>query len=308
MKRKFIFLLFIIGIIGSFIGIIKFINNRSPRQGVLKVNSSPNTSIFLENRQIGKTPYEDKISEGEYNIKLVPESTIINTVSWQGRILIKQNLLTYVNADLSGSDFLSAIDILWLERISGNKSEIAITTDPEGTGVSLDGENKGTAPLVISDVKPGDHTILVSSPGFISRQMKIKTHEGYKLVASLKLALSSDTTTNSYESTDSAQLQVTPSATTSAGLKIKPSITPSLTATPSATNVQIPQKPYVIISDTPTGFLRVRMGPATTATEAGKVKPNEKYSIIKYQNGWYEIQLDSETTGWVSGLYVEKVE
>ncbi len=90
--------------------------------------------------------------------------------------------------------------------------------------------------------------------------------------------------------------------------------TPGTTKQPTPTKstpqptVPDPPKPFIIIEDTPTGFLRVRMEPSTTATEAGRVNPGEKYTILEEDNGWYEIEYDEEKTGWVSGQYAEKVE
>jgi hypothetical protein len=310
MKRRIIFLLFLLGIIGSIFGIFKLISIRSPKQGVLKVTSTPEAGIFLENKHIGKTPFEDKINEGEYNIRLVPESTINSLSSWQGRIKLKHNLLTYVNADLSDSDFTTATDIIWLEKITGNTSQIAVTTNPDGASIFLDGQSKGSSPLLMSDIKPSEHSILISSPGFRTRQLKVITHEGYKLVASIKLALTSGTMENSTFATDDAKLTATSAASISATLTPSIIVNQNVNGKSSSKSADIvePNKPYIVISETPTGFLRVRMEPYTNATESAKVNPGEKYSIIDSKNGWYQIKYDAKNIGWVSGLYVKKVE
>lgn len=287
MKGKLGFLLVLIIIVALVVGGMKFLSSRSPRQGVLKVQSNPTVSVFLDNKHIGRSPLEEKADSGEFTIKLVPESTVTQIASWQGNVRISPNLLTYTNADLGESDFTSAVDILWLEKISSKDSELSVTTNPDGATVSLDGETKGISPLSLSSVSVGDHTVSVTSPGFVTRQLKIKTTSGYKVVAIVKLALSGEGAVPTP--------QATPTAT----------LTPKTTPTQSQTE---PKKPYIVIKDTPTGFLRVRMEPGTSATEAARVNPGEKYTILDTQSGWYKISYDGTNSGWVSGQYATKVE
>lgn len=313
MKRKLIFLFFLIGITGSIIGLIKFFSSKTPKQGVLKVNSQPVAGIYLDDKHIGKTPYEDKFADGEYTIRLVPESSVTSVVPWQGRINVKQNLLTYINADLSDSEFTSAIDVLWLEKVSSRNSEIAVTTDPDGATITLDGETKGVSPLALSNILGGDHTLLLSSPGFLSRQLKVKTHVGYKLVATLKLALSTGAVDTSPIASPSVEPIVTLPATISATVRTSPTvtqkITPSISISPNQ-QTSVPEKPYIIILDTPTGFLRVRSQPTTkNSEEIGRVKPGEKYHVLKFdESNWYEINFSGTSSGWVSGQYAQKVD
>jgi hypothetical protein len=306
MKRKLVFLLILLGIIGVAVGTVKFIRGRASKQGVLKINSIPSTSIFLDTKHIGSSPFEDKENEGEYTVKLVPD-TGSNIASWQGKVKVAANLLTYINADLGDSEFSSSIDVLWLERISSKQSEISVTTNPDGAAIVLDGEQKGMSPISLSDINPGDHTLEISSAGFAPKTVKVKTTSGYRLVASLKLALAPGGSI-APEASPSMTPELTPSESTS-GARIKASPTPKITPTPTAsTDQNTPDKPYVVIKDTPTGFLRVRFEPSTSASEAAQIKPGEKYSLLDTQNGWYQIKYDGTNTGWISGQYATKVE
>ncbi len=296
MRRKFFFLLGIFGLVLFTIGGVKFLSSRTPKQGVLKVNSTPSASIFLDNKHKGRTPFEDKVEAGEYTIKIVPDSDTNNLASWQGKIVVSPNLLTYVNRDLSESELSSAGDVLWLEKIASNKSEISITTIPDGGTLLLDDENKGITPVALSALTPADHAISITSPGFVTRTLKIKTTAGYKLNALIQLALGSPTA-SSQTASPSASPSPTPAV---AGAKT--------TVTPTPPSSGTPTKPYITIKNTPTGFLRVRMEPTTSATEAGKVNPGQQFSIVDAQNGWYQILYDGTNKGWVSGQYADKVE
>lgn len=287
MGRKIGFLVGLIGIIAIVIGGMKILSGRTPKQGVLKVASQPTAGIFLDNKHLGRTPYEGEASSGEFPLKLVPETTVEAIASWQGSVKISPGLLTYVNATLSQSEFTTAVDVLWLEKISSKVSEIAVATNPDGATASLDGEMKGITPVSLTNVTPGDHTLTVTSPGFLARSVKVKTTAGYKLNAAIKLALSPEGTP-------------TPEAS--------PTGTPTPKATPTKGSSTTPTKPYVTIKDTPTGFLRVRLEPSTSSTEAARVNPGDQFHVEDTKSGWYQIKYDGKNLGWISGQYAEKTE
>lgn len=291
MKRKLVFLAGLVTLIALVFGVIRFFLGRSPRLGELRVDSVPTVNVFLDSKLLGRSPFQDKVASGDYTIKLVPDSTVESTATWQGKISVGQNLLTFVNANLSESELTSAVDVLWLEKISSKNSEFAITTNPDGASIVVDGETKGVSPLTLTDISLGEHTLEITSPGFAQRSLKVKTTAGYKLIVSTKLALSSVTPT--------------PEATSSP----TPSITAKITPTPkTATTSADPAKPFVIIKDTPTGFLRVRMEPTTSATESARVNPGEKYHLFNEKSSWYQIEYEAAKKGWISGQYAEKVE
>lgn len=289
MKRKLGFLFFILAFFALVVGGIKLLGGRAPAQGELKIDSNNPAGIFLGTTHLGQTPYEDKANSGEYTLKLVPDSTAAPISSWQGNIQVAPGLLTYVNADLGDSDFTTAVDVLSLEKVTSKVSEIAVTTNPDGATVALDGETRGVTPVSLAQVAAGDHTLAVSSPGFITRTIRLKTTVGYRLNADIKLALSPEGG------------MASPSAQTTL-----PAPTGGTSATSSSSTN--PAKPYAVIKDTPTGFLRVRMEPSTNATEAARVNPGDKFPILDTQDGWYKISYDGTNDGWISAQYADKVE
>ncbi|MBI4062380.1 PEGA domain-containing protein [Candidatus Gottesmanbacteria bacterium] len=300
MRRKVIFLLITLLLIGAVIGLTRFLGGRTGTNGELRVDSQPTASVFLDNKHIGRSPYKDKVPAGEYTIKLTPESMVDSPASWQGRIIIGPSLLTYVNATLSDSELTSAVDVLWLEKISGKSSEISVTTNPDGATLLIDNETKGITPLSLSDIPAGDHALTVTSPGFAPRTLKIKTTSGYRLIVTVKLALSG-------EPPPAGGPTPTEEATPSPTLKATPKATPTKIATSSA-SMPDPTKPFVTIKDTPVGFLRVRKEPSTSSEELGRVNPGEKYHIEDEQNGWYQILYSGSNEGWISGQYATKTE
>lgn len=276
-KKAILIVAILIAVLGF--GGYKLLSLRTGGTSGLKVISTPTASIFLNDKLIGKTPYDDKYSSGEYILKLVPEGISAQTISWQGKITLNPQVLTYVNRELGTSELTSAGEILTLEKISNSQTQLVVTTQPDGATVILDGQEKGTATLTPMDVTAGEHEAAVTSPGFTSRTVRVAAVSGYKLIVNIQLALAP-------------------------GQEV-----PSGTASPTGT-VQTKEikKPYVLIKDTPTGFLRVRMEPSTSATEAAQVKPGEKYPYLEEKNGWFKITYESGKSGWISGTYAEKVE
>ncbi|HLE48886.1 MAG TPA: SH3 domain-containing protein [Patescibacteria group bacterium] len=55
------------------------------------------------------------------------------------------------------------------------------------------------------------------------------------------------------------------------------------------------------ITETPTGWLRVRSQP--DGVEVAKVNPGDSYSVISEKDDWYQIEYDKDLLGWVSKSY-----
>ncbi len=277
-------------------------------QAVLKVASIPATTIFLNNDNIGTTPFENKVDAGEYTIKLVPESTDQSLVSWEEKIKLEPNLLTYVNRDLGESDLKSAGEVLTLEKTSGKEAQLAVLSVPDGATITIAGQEKGTTPQVIQDLPAGSYELQVIASGFVPRSVKIKTTAGYKLNASFQLAVSGET---------GAVSSPQPSTLPSPASSVKPSVSPATKASPQTSAkpggspkaaATPPAKPYVEILETPTGFLRVRQEPSTSAEEVTRVSPGEYYPLLDETGGWYKIEYEDGKEGWISGQYAKKYE
>lgn len=286
MLKKLVLLIVIIALgVGLFFGIRYFLS-RQKQQGKagLQVKSEPVASVFLDSRFLGRTPFEDRIEPGEYTLKLIPESTATSAASWQGKVILQANILTFVNRELGTSDLASSGEVISLERLSGKDTEISVVTVPDGASVKIDGQDKGTAPLLLRNVEPGEHEVSVSSPGFLSKSIKVKTTAGFKLTTTIQLAVSGQGEVSGVADTAKEEVKKTENKQT--------------------TDMQ---KPYVEILDTPTGWLRVRTEPSTAASEAARVNPKEKYPLLEEKSGWYKIKLDG-TQGWIKGSYAKKYE
>jgi len=281
-KKKLILLLILVVLFAGFVAVRFFFLNSQNVYGRIRVVSSPSATVFINNLVVGRTPFEDKYKTGDYIMKLIPEKTATETASWQGKIQVYKNALTYVNRELGTSDLGSAGEIFAITKMdkSSSTGEIYVETEPQGAIVYLDNDEKGVAPLILTQVVKGDHELSVFMPGFLRRTQKVNVDAGYKVNASFKLGF------------DPNQKQLS---------SLSPP--PDKTATTSAVST----KEQVKIKDTPTGWLRVRTEPSVNASESAKVNPGETYDILSEKEGWYEIQYDLKNTGWVYSQYVEKI-
>jgi len=295
MKRKLLLLFVLLFIFVIFVAIKFFFASQKEKGGVIKILSSPTSTVFIDSAALGKTPYENKIKIGEHIIKLIPEKTATNTASWQGKILISQGTLAYIDREL-GENELSSSGVIFTISKSPNKEnkdggELFVESEPDGSIIYLDNDEKGITPLVLSGISKGNHELSVYNPGFLRRTQKINIEEGYRLNAHFKLAIDPSFKKISEEdlvnATIAAALSTTPSPTSTAG------------TTTSG-------KPTITVRSTPTGWLRVRNDPNVNATEAAKINPGDVFEIISEQSGWYKIEYSKGKLGWVSGQYVDK--
>jgi hypothetical protein len=263
-------------VVGLSFGATKlYFNFRGGGLAGLKINSVPQASVFIDDKFKSKTLFDEKLSAGKYLVKLTPDGDSTETSSWEKEIALSPGLLTYINRELGPTDVESAGEILWLEEINEG-SQISVISTPDGATVALDGQEKGTSPMVI-DTNSGDHTLFVLAPGFKGRQIKVTTTEGYKLNAEVQLAL----VPGEEEATDSAETSETDDEDSSAKVKIL---------------------------DTPTGWLRVRSEPSLSGEEVDKVDPDDAFKLLDETEGWYKIEIEKDREGWISSRYAEKIE
>jgi hypothetical protein len=271
------------------------------KKAALQVTSNPKTTVFLDEKHLGQTPFfDEKIKPGEYTLKLVPDQTDIVLSSWQTRVKLNSGILTVVNRNIGITEDESSGYTLTLEKITDKeKASIAVVSTPDSCVVNLDGEPKGFAPISLEDISEGDHLLTISTPGYREETIKAKTVKGYKLTVNVQLAKAPEGE-KSEEATESAKEETTkkPASTKTFKEEIEES-------SPSAAM----ERPYVKIKETSTGWLNVRSEPSTAGKEETiviKIHPGEVYKFIESNDtGWYKIEYKEGEQGWISGQYAE---
>lgn len=282
--------LIVLGLVSAGVGIFLWKDSKKPTAGI-KVETNPTSLVFVDNAQIGQSPINKMYIPGEVSVKLVPNATDSALPSYQTKVKLTANTMTVIKRDFGPTEIESAGDISSLETQSSKTATLAIVTaSPDSASVTLDGLPQGFTPLFVSAVIPGEHEIIVSAPGYTDRKISALAVVGYKLTINVKLA---------------GQTQPLPTPTPEPEIVEEPSASPS--PKPKSSPVPITGS-YVIIKDTPTGFLRVRESYSTKDKEIGKVYPGDKYKLLSTKDSWYQIRVDLDATnsGWISAQYAEK--
>src|SRR3990167_864074 len=72
--------------------------------GISILSDPPDATVFLDEKQVGKTPYENKNLEAKnYKVRLEKEKLV-----WDGKIKLNGGTITVVNRDLSADQSSSA--------------------------------------------------------------------------------------------------------------------------------------------------------------------------------------------------------
>lgn len=323
-KSKLITLVIILLVVltlGGF-GVFSFIKSKKPTAG-LKVDASPASLVFVDNKQLGQTPIETSFPPGEVTIKIIPSGSDQSLASYQTKVRLIDKVFTVIKREFGKTELESAGEIVSAQPQSNKNASLAVVTStPESASVSVDGQPQGFTPLLVSSIPEGEHQIVITAPGYNPRTISAQALAGYKLTINAKLSVAAAeelTPTPSPEATPSGSLTPTPTTKTSQTptptSKLTPTATPTSKLSPTPTSkatspTPAMTKPYVEILNTPTGFLRVRSGPGKNFNEIGQVKPGEMYTLLGSQADWLNIKVNFAATssGWISSEYAKKVE
>jgi hypothetical protein len=284
MKRKLLYIISILLVIsGLFLLINVLFSFKHIEKGALQVTANIKSKVYLNGKYIGDTQLckcdqGETIPSGDYEIRIEPEDTSFSAFTTRAKI--NGGVLTAVDRTfLPGS--LANSYTLTLDKSSSTKPKLTVTTIPDGALVTIDSEEKGITPFTTSDLSASEHELELQKEGFSKKTIRIKSVGGYKLIVNAQLGTQGTGEEN-----------------------IGPTTTPTTSITPTPSTAET--KSTVTITDTPNGFLRVRNGAGTTFSEIGRVKPGETYDLLQEKSGWYQIQVDDKTTGWISSTYAKK--
>lgn len=229
----------------------------------IKITSTPDAQVFINDNQVGITPFNDEnLKEGDFKVKLIKDN-----LSWEGNVKLTNGTITVLTRELGKDLSSSSGEVLTLYPGKG----LVIVSNPPGAKVVLDDKEVGQTPVTLIDVSTGEHSIVLSRQGFITRSIRASLPEKLQLVINSDLAINE--------------------------ADIQSPIIPTIQALPK-----------VNILQTPTGFLRVREKPNVSSVEIGRVNPGDTLDLIEEDKstGWLKIRLLNGKEGYVSSSYVQK--
>ncbi len=155
--------------------------NIKPKSGILVMSEPAEAKVFLNDLEVGKTPYENQnLEPKEYFIKVEKHGMV-----WQGRVSLREQTLTVVNRELSEDLVFGAGEILTLDRGRG----LTVISNPSSADVEVDGKSYGQTPISL-DVSKGEHTISLSHTNYLKRSIRVIVPGSSNLIVSVDLALS----------------------------------------------------------------------------------------------------------------------
>lgn len=285
MKRKLLFLFSILLVVSGlflFVGILFSFKNVG--KGALQVTANIKSKVYLNGTYIGDTQLckcnqNETIKSGEYDLRIEPNDTTYS--AFTTRIRINGGVLTAVDRSFLPGSLASAY-ILTLEKSTVKKPQILITTIPDGAMVTVDSVPSGATPFLTDTLSSSEHEVEIQKQGFRKKTIRIRSVDSHKLIVNALLG------------TEGQGEDITPPQASDQKPKEE-----TITPTPA-------QKITVTILSTPNGFLRVREGAGTSYREVTRVNTGDSFDVISEENGWYQIQIDSSTTGWISSQFAKK--
>jgi len=247
-----------------------------PKSAGLQIETNPESSVFIDDVLVGRTPYEETRKPGEVVVKLIPDSFEKPLVPYETKINLIDGVETVVSWNFRESYDLSSGEIVSFEKTNPDEVELSIVSMPDSAQIQIDDQIKAFAPYKTSTLSQGEHKLVVIADGFKEKIVRIRTLKGYKLTVVVKLEPSEEVVEEEITEEEITEEEVV----------------------------------EVEILSTPTGFLRVRVEATTQSEEVGRVEPGEKYLFIEEdeETGWFKIEYEEGQEGWVSNTYSKKVE
>lgn len=254
----------------------------------LEIATTPTATVFINGENKGETPFSDKnIKPGTYSLKLVPTSGT-NLPTFETKIDLVSKASTIISRTFTESELDSSGYTLQLQEEASGETFLSVISDPDNVSINIDDKPNGFTPLSKIPTTPGAHSLVIDSPGYIEQTLSVNAVKGYNLIVNFKLAGQTITLNPPVTSTPSA------------------SLTPQASGSPSPVIISNdPLKPYVLVGETGTGWLRIRKDSSGTSEELGKADTGEKLKYLGESTdlGWHKIEFEG-SIGWVSGKYV----
>lgn len=153
----------------------------SSKPAALQVTSTPEATVFLDGKHLGKTPfYSDQLTARQYTLKITS-----GEASYIALINLNEGTLTVINRELNNNFQAQSGEVLSL--ISGDRG-LFVTSTPTAASVSVDGKNIGESPIKVDDISEGEHQVTLALPGYLNHDFAIKTSHNYQLSADVTLA------------------------------------------------------------------------------------------------------------------------
>jgi hypothetical protein len=119
----------------------------APASGVLTVTSNPSgAEVLIDGTRLGVTPLTTNIGVGFHKLTLQS-----GNVSRKLSITSRKNVELVQNVELAAP--------------AATTGSLAVTSDPSGLKIAIDGRPRGVTPAVVTELAPGNHVITLTGKG-----------------------------------------------------------------------------------------------------------------------------------------------
>ena len=267
----------------------------------LEVTTNAPATVFLADKELGKTPLKNQgINPGKYTLRLIPDDTSLTP--YESTVDLASAASTVISRTFGETLLDSYGYSLTLIPDKAELATISVISDPDTGSLTIDGVPSGFTPLSKRELTPGNHEIIVATPGFAEQKIPVIVVAGFNLVVNVKLKTTPITLAPPPSPSPSPVSE--PSSSSSPGLS--PTPTPKTTSSPLPS--ASPTRPYVTVSDSvdvvSAGGLNVRKEPNSSSDSLGRAKVAEhlKYLGETTSAGWHKIEFEG-SVGYVSAKY-----
>lgn len=242
----------------------------SNKPAALQVTSTPEASVFLDGKHLGKTPFfSDQLKAGEYTIKISASEA-----SFSQKITLSEGTLTVLNRELNNNYLAQSGETLWLKP---EDKGLLIVSMPADSEITIDGKLEGKTPLIIEDIKDDEHKVLLSKEGYAQREFSIKTSGKYQLVADVSLA----------------------------SLAAKGAVEPKTTSVPQVVKVEILKTPqgFLRVRSEPS-LSATEIGRVKTQDQLEVIQETKDWIKISFEG---PLGSEASKQGWISSQYTKKL-
>ncbi|MBU1132746.1 PEGA domain-containing protein [Patescibacteria group bacterium] len=186
-------LIYFFGIVGIalvvFFGgeLIKNLGSLGGKSGLAVEVSYGDAQVLVNNKIVGKTPFESKSIKPGTNTVLIRNETREYQTSIKF-LPAKKDLIYAVGVirDLGVSDIFSSGQEFWFDKESPEDS-LRVISEPSGAEVYLDETKIGVTPFSSQNISSGDYELKISHTGYEPQIARISVHKGYTLNGLIKL-------------------------------------------------------------------------------------------------------------------------
>ena len=138
-------------------GLHRFSAAKEP--GTLRIETStPGIDVLVSGKTVGRTPVSLTLAPGVYPIQLAGSGT---TGKREFNVALAGGALVHRYVEMPATASATAEETL---------GSLAIQTEPERLPVLVDGVERGTSPLMLTGLKPGEHLVAVRTSGATIRR------------------------------------------------------------------------------------------------------------------------------------------